>query len=131
MRLLQEIDPSSVFKKPNKDSHSLIDLLYHMITWAEFTLKRLQKDDEKDLAAFELLDWRKIDPKEHSWEKGIAQFKVTHDLIIELLESKQDDLYLDEIVDFREYNFRFLLHGLIQHDIYHIGQIVYLKKLLT
>ena len=24
-------------------------------------------------------------------------------------------------VDYREYNFRFLLHGIIQHDIYHIG----------
>ncbi|HMG68804.1 MAG TPA: DinB family protein [Chitinophagaceae bacterium] len=130
MKILQATDPSLVYKKPNENSHSLVELLYHMITWAEFTLKRLEKDEEKDLAAFENLDWREIDPKEHTWEKGIAQFKVTHDLIIELLETK-DDEFLSEKVDYREYNFRFLLQGIIHHDIYHIGQIAYLNKLIS
>ena len=46
MKLLQEIDPALVHKKPNEKSHSLIELLYHMNTWAEFTLKRLEKDEE-------------------------------------------------------------------------------------
>ena len=130
MSLLHEVDPSIVYKKPNENSHSLIELLYHMITWAEFTLKSIEKNEDLDLTAFEKLDWRKIDPKEHSWEKGIAQFKVTNDLIIEALESKGDD-FLNEKVDYREYNFRFLLNGLIQHNIYHIGQIAYLKKFLS
>jgi len=129
MKILQEINPELVYKKPNAHSHSLLDLLYHMNTWADFALKRLEKEEEKDLAAFEKLDWREIDPKEHTWEKGLAQFKVTHDLIIELLETK-DDEFLSSEVPYREYNFRFLLHGIIQHDIYHIGQIAYLKKLL-
>jgi uncharacterized damage-inducible protein DinB len=129
MKLLQEIDPAVVHKKPNENSHSLIELLYHMNTWAEFSLKRLEKDEEKDLATFEKLDWREIDPNEHTWEKGMAQFKVTHDLIIDLLDTK-DDEFLSGEVDYREYNFRFLLYGIIQHDIYHIGQIAYLNKLL-
>lgn len=129
IKILQEIDPTVVYQKPNENSHSLIELLYHMNTWTEFTLKRLEKDEEEDLAAFESLDWRPIDPEEHTWKKGVAQFKVTHDLIIELLETK-DDEFLSEIVDYREYNFRFLLHGIIQHDIYHMGQIAYLNKLL-
>ena len=130
MKILQSVDTATAYKKPNAQSHSPIELLYHMITWAEFTLKRLEKDQEKDMAAFESLDWREIDPKEHTWEKAIAQFKVTHDLIIELLGTK-DDEFLSEKVDYREYNFRFLLHGIIQHDIYHIGQIAYMNKLLT
>jgi uncharacterized damage-inducible protein DinB len=129
MNLLQEIDAAVVYKKPNENSHSLIELLYHMNTWAEFTLKRLEKVEEKDVARFEKLDWREIDPNEHTWEKGLAQFKVTHDLIIELLGTK-DDEFLSVEVDYRDYNFRFLLHGIIQHDIYHIGQIAYLKKFL-
>jgi len=129
MKLLQEIDPAIVHKTPKENSHSLLELLYHMNTWAEFTLKRLEKDEEKDLASFEKLDWREIGPDEHTWEKAMAQFKVTHDLIIELLETK-DDEFLSGEVDYREYNFRFLLHGIIQHDIYHVGQIAYLKKLL-
>jgi hypothetical protein len=85
MKILQGIDPAAVYKKPNENSHSLIELLYHMNTWAEFALKRLEKDEEKNMAAFEKLDWREIDTTEHTWEKAVAQFKVTHDLIIELL----------------------------------------------
>ncbi|TMI93789.1 MAG: DinB family protein [Bacteroidetes bacterium] len=130
MKILQNLDPKNVYKKPNDDSHSLIELLYHMITWAEFALKRLEKDEEKDMASFEKLDWREINPSDHTWEKGMAQFKVTHDLIIEFLGTK-DDEFLSEKVDYRDYNFRFLLHGIIQHDIYHIGQIVYLNKLVA
>ena len=129
MKILRDVNPSTVYTKPNKNSHSLIELLYHMNTWADFTLKRLEKDEEKDLESFEKLDWREIDPNEHTWEKGVAQFKVTHDLIMELLGTKNDE-FLSEVVDYREYNFRFLLYGIIQHDIYHIGQIAYTMKLL-
>jgi uncharacterized damage-inducible protein DinB len=128
MKILQDVDAATVYKKPNETSHSLIELLYHINTWAEFTLKRLEGDEEKDMAAFEKLDWREIDTNEHTWEKAIAQFKVTHDLIIESLATKEDK-FLSEKVDYREYNFRFLLHGIIQHDIYHLGQIAYVKKL--
>jgi uncharacterized damage-inducible protein DinB len=128
--MLEEIDPAIVYKKPNEDSHSLIELLYHMITWAEFTLKRIEGDKEQDLAASEKMDWREIDPKIHAWKKGLSEFKTIHKKIIQLLD-KKDDEFLKENVDYRKYNFRFLLNGLIQHNIYHIGQIAYLKKLLA
>ena len=128
--ILREVDSSIAYKKPTEDLHSLIDLLYHMLTWAEFTLKRIEKDDINDLDAFEKLDWREIDPKIHDWDEGLAAFIATHQQIIALLHTKSD-AFLNEIVDYRQYNFRFLLNGLIQHNIYHLGQIAYLKKLLA
>jgi uncharacterized damage-inducible protein DinB len=127
--LLREVDESKASIKPNENSHSMIELLYHMLTWAEFTLKRVENDKINDLAAFEKLDWREIDPQIHGWEEGLSAFIATHQHIIALLQTK-DDEFLKEIVDYRKYNFRFLLNGLIQHNIYHIGQIAFLKKLL-
>jgi len=44
---------------------------------------------------------------------------------------KRDDEFLKEMVDYRKYDFRFLLNGLMQHNIYHLGQVAYLKKLLS
>ena len=128
--LLEEIDPSIVYKKPNDNSHSLIELLYHMITWAEFTFKRIEGDKDQDLTAFEQMDWREIKPVVHTWEKGLKEYKKVHNTIVTLLETK-DDEFLKEIVDYRKYNFRFLLNGLIQHNIYHAGQVAYLNKLLA
>ena len=63
--MLREVESSIAYKKPTADSHSLIELLYHMLTWGEFTLKRIEKDDINDLDAFEKLDCREIDPKIH------------------------------------------------------------------
>ena len=127
--ILREVDSSIAFKKPSAGSHSLTELLYHMLAWAEFTLNRIEKDRINDLAAFEKMDWREIDPKIHDWDEGLAAFIAAHQQIIALLQDK-DDAFLNEIVDYRQYNFRFLLNGLIQHNIYHLGQVAYLRKLL-
>jgi len=128
--ILREVDSSIVYKKPTPDSHSLIDLLYHMLTWAEFTLKRIERDDNFDLAAFEKIDWRTIDPAIHKWDEALAAYIAAHQQIVAHLQTKNDD-FLSEVVDFRNYNFRFLLNGLIQHNIYHLGQVAYLVKQLS
>lgn len=128
--IMEEINPSAASVKPGKQGHSMLELLYHMNTWTEFTLRRIQGNKEQDLAAFERLDWRKIDPAIHTWQKALAEFKTAHADIIRLLEQK-DDSFLDKKVDYREYDFRFLLNGFIEHTIYHLGQIAYIHKFLV
>jgi len=128
--LLEEVNSRKVYIKPNNSEHSLIEILYHMITWAEFTLKRIEKNKIKNPTTAEELDWRRIDPKVHTWKKGITEFKAIHKKITELLKKKDDD-FLNEIVDYRKYNFSFLINGMIEHNIYHSGQIAYLNKLLA
>lgn len=128
MPMLRKIHPAVVYINP-KNSHAAIEILYHMITWAEFTLSRLQNKQDYDLKKAEEMDWRMIDPKIHTWEKGLNEFEQIHKQIVAELQTK-DDAFLKEMVDYREYNFRFMLNGLIQHNIYHLGQIAYLKNLL-
>jgi uncharacterized damage-inducible protein DinB len=128
--ILEEIHPVMVYTRPGENSHSIIDLLYHINTWAEFALKRLLKEEETDMQAFEERDWRIIDPHIHTWANALQEFKTAHEGIIQVLQ-KMDDSLLEEKVDYREYNFRFLLNGLIQHDIYHLAQIAYAKKILA
>ncbi|MFZ1311601.1 MAG: DinB family protein, partial [Chitinophagaceae bacterium] len=128
--ILEEVDAKKVSIKPNCTEHSMLELLYHMITWADFTLKRLEKNNKMDMAAFEKMDWRELNPKLHSWKKALAEFKAINKKIIALLDKKDDDFLL-EIVDYRKYNYRFLLNGMIEHSIYHLGQVAYLNKMLS
>lgn len=127
--LLEEVDPKRSAIQPNGKAHSMLELLWHMNTWAAFTLKRLEKDEEQDMAVFETLDWRTLDHRLHTWKKGLSEFKATHKKITAILK-KKDDRFLKEIVDHRKYNYRFLLNGFIEHNIYHAGQIAYLNKFL-
>jgi uncharacterized damage-inducible protein DinB len=127
--LIADIDESKIHTRPNTESHSLIELLWHMNTWAEFTLGALENRTVEDLKDIEANDWRQINPEIHTWKKGIEQLKAMHENIIKILTKKTDDNFLKAIVPNREYNFRFLLNGLIQHNIYHAGQMAYLKKI--
>jgi len=129
--ILGEVDEEKANTKPNGTEHSMIELLWHMNTWAEFTLGGLENRTVEQMKAIEANDWRTIDPKTHTWKKGVEQLKATHNKIIELLRQKEDDNFLGDIVPLRKYNFRFLLNGLIQHNIYHLGQVAYLKKMLA
>jgi hypothetical protein len=51
--LLREVDPVFVFTRPSENTHSQIEILYHMLTWAEFALARIRNDDTQDLPYFE------------------------------------------------------------------------------
>ena len=127
--LLGEIDESKVSVKPNNTEHSMLELLWHMNTWASFTLAHLETLGEEELKDIEADDWRTIDPAKHSWQMGMAELKSIHKKIAEKLVTKEDP-FLKGIVPGRKFNFRFMLNGLIQHNIYHAGQIAYLNKML-
>lgn len=127
--ILEEIHPALVFKKPNEDAHSLIDLIYHTITWIEFTLSRVEGDQHHGNEWEEVNNWRQIDPLEHTWARALSELRELHERLFKSLEAWNDKM-LDNKVEGRDYNFRFLLKGLIQHNIYHLGQVAYVKKWL-
>ncbi|WP_276479896.1 DinB family protein [Paraflavitalea pollutisoli] len=127
--VLEEIDPTLVYVNPDEKGHAMIELLYHMITWARFVQSRLEGDLEKDMNYYEVFDWREIDPTVHTWRNGIQEFKSANKRILELLQTRKDDI-LEEPVALRTYNVGFMLKGYLEHNIYHLAQIIYVKKLL-
>jgi uncharacterized damage-inducible protein DinB len=128
--IMDEVDEAKTNLKPNNTEHSMNELLWHMITWAEFTMANLENKKPEELASIEGNDWRVLNPKQHSWKQGLAELKSIHKKIADVLNTKEDG-FLKDMVPNRRYNFRFMLNGLIQHNIYHLGQIAYVKKLLN
>ena len=128
--ILNEIDEAIVFEKPT-NQHSILELLWHMITWKEFTLSRLRNDDELPIKYFEENDWRMLDHSDKNlWQQGLQKFSKLHNELIEITRQQNDELLSQRVSD-RKYNFRKLLYGIVQHDIYHLGQIAYIKKMLS
>ena len=127
--ILAEVEPACVFINPDEKGHSLIELLYHTVDWVQFVQSRLEEKPDQSAAYFDEMDWRDIDPAIHTWKNGMKELKTAHQRVIELLQNKDDSLLEGPVKD-RTYNMRFLLYGLIQHNIYHLGQMAYVKKLL-
>jgi uncharacterized damage-inducible protein DinB len=128
--LLDEIAEDKIMIKPAQKGHSLLELLYHLNTWALFTLKSLEDANTTDIETIESLNWRPLNSDLHTWKRGVQEFKDTHNSILNILKDKTDE-FLEDIVSRRTYSKRFLLNGLIQHNIYHIGQITYINKFLV
>jgi uncharacterized damage-inducible protein DinB len=124
--LLSEVDEQTALQKLN-DQHSILELLYHMIVWREFVISRLEPSG-KDLDYFEKNDWQVLDHEDKTlWQKGLKKLQATQDELIGVLQ-QQDDSILERGVDGRTYDFKKLLYGIIQHDIYHTGQIAFIAK---
>jgi hypothetical protein len=50
-----------------------LELLWHTITWREFTISRLEEVENKYLQHFEGEDWRQLDHNNKSlWQQGLA-----------------------------------------------------------
>ena len=128
-KLLKEVNEKVVFQKLN-GQHSILELVWHMITWREFTIDRLRHSPQMQLEYFNKNDWRKLDHNDVTlWPQGLERLQETQHELIESLKHLGGSI-LDKQVPDRSFNFRKLLYGVVQHDIYHLGQIAYLNKLL-
>lgn len=127
--ILGEINEEIASQKPS-GQHSILELLYHMINWRLFTISRLEKSSST-IKSFEENDWQVLDHNDKSlWQKGIEQLNMTQHKLVYLLKSMNDE-ELQNPVHERDYENRTLINGIIQHDIYHLGQIAYIKKMLS
>lgn len=108
--------------------HTIAELIYHITSWRLFAIKKVQGDAlyniENDKMNFGEI--QKVD--EFELETLMMELTLSQDELTRALENK-DDRFLLEIVPGAEYTFDTLLHGIIQHDIYHSGQIAIIKKL--
>ena len=127
--ILSEIDESIAFIKPS-GQHSIIELLWHMINWREFAISRFSRDAVENTEIYETSDWKSLDFHDQSLlPKAINRFSETQNQLMSAVK-KIDESILSISVPGRIYNYRKLLHGVLQHDIYHIGQIAFIHKML-
>lgn len=119
---LKDID-EKVAEKRFPNTHSIIELVAHMTAWRRFVLAKLKGE----------LDYTVPDeanfPTTNNWAQVLqeleeSQMKLLH-TIEGLPESKLSELVPHPIYKYTYYT---MLHGIIQHDLYHTGQIMLIKK---
>lgn len=110
--------------------HTIAEILYHMTQWKKFALEKLKGNTAFDIQVDSHADWIIInDLDEASWENIKNQYQqVTRDLLTEI--PNHPDEILDEPVSGRKYTCREMMEGITEHDIYHLGQIMLLKKIM-
>lgn len=124
-QILEEISPEAAAKRLLPDAHTIWEIVMHMIFWEEVATERLAGRragliEERNFPAM---------PKatQENWDKTLIQFRDSNRKFREAL-SRLDPARLDELSAAGKRTFYDEAHGLIEHHIYHLGQIGLLKK---
>jgi uncharacterized damage-inducible protein DinB len=128
MEILQTVTPVQAAARPSPGVHSIWEIALHIAAWKRAGVMRLQGQPAQ-LPTEE--DWPPVkETSEPAWEQTIQKIKEGHDQLVRAITSL-DDSRLDIPIVEGSASVYATLHGIIQHDLYHAGQIAILKKLVT
>jgi uncharacterized damage-inducible protein DinB len=131
LSLLEGVSASQAAARPVASAHSIWQLVQHIAAWESACLRRL-KGDPAQLTDEE--DWPLVaDTSETAWKKAKEQLVETHRELLEAIAILKDVDLDKPIIDnpsIPSSSVYVTLHGGIQHDLYHAGQIAILKKAL-
>ena len=122
--LLDDVTDAQARAHPLPNVHSIIELVAHMSVWMDAVSIRLT-GIAKELTSAE--DWR--DVTELPWADALEELENAESRLSDAVARLSVD-DLDRIVAGRDYTTYVMVHGVIQHNLYHAGQIAILKKVL-
>jgi len=124
-QLLRGVSAKQAAARPLRGAHTIWELVLHITAWKRAVFRRMQG---KSLSLSPAENFPPV-PKATAanWKRTLAALRAAqndlHHAISALPESR-----LKRVVPGKRYSLYFMLHGLVQHDLYHAGQIALLKK---
>jgi uncharacterized damage-inducible protein DinB len=128
MELLRDVEAEEAAARPVTAAHSIWELVGHATAWSRFVERRLLGEGYKVSEAenFPAV----VDRSETAWEESrrglVAVTETVRDRILHLDEAQLSDIVYSE--EGKKISVYVLLHGLVQHNLYHAGQIALLKR---
>jgi uncharacterized damage-inducible protein DinB len=124
--VLEGVTPEMAARKVLPDAHTIWEIVLHIAAWEGFVGKRLDGEMVKGPTGAE--DWPVVnDPSPGAWRRAIDTLVEGHQRLIQAI-SKMSEAKLNETIPGTDFTYYVLLHGVVQHDLYHAGQIALLKK---
>ena len=121
---LKDVDAAHAMKRL-ANTHSVIELVAHMTSWRKYVINRIQGNN-----SFTVTDEMNF-PKREDWTNVLKELDDTQDELLALIADFS--VYkLSELVPVSEQNYTYntLLNGIIHHDVYHVGQIMLIRRAL-
>lgn len=123
--LLQGITFEQAAVRPWPNVHAIWELVLHITAWIDVTRRRLEGEQFEPSPD---QDWPAVPPpSEAGWKIALGNLEGAHEKLRGAIAAF-DPERLDERCPGKPYSIYFLLHGVIQHNLYHAGQIAILKK---
>lgn len=128
LELLSTVNATQALAKPVPDLHSIWELVAHMTAWQDVVRRRLAGEVIHDLPPEQNFP-RVGRPDQAAWERAVHDFRESCRALQESIRALADT-DLDLPLPGKKYNRYVTLHGVVQHNLYHAGQIAFLRKMI-
>jgi len=130
LELLDGVMAAEAAAHPIKHAHSIWELVLHITAWDSAVRRRLAGEavalsDEQNFPSV-------MDTSEPAWRRALEHAKQVHTELVDAVAAFPDERLGERVPGKTQepdyYNFYYMLHGVVQHELYHAGQIALLKK---
>ena len=121
---LHGIDAGMAIKTVSADTNSIWLLVAHITYWRTRVVNRLTGTDNPPPFQDFLLP---NDPNKENWKQALLDFEAAYHLLRNAIHHFPED-HLDKPSPREGQTFYELIMGCLQHDAYHLGQMILLKK---
>lgn len=130
--ILRGITWAQAAAKPLPHAHSIWEIVLHMTGWKNEARRRLSGAPAGEPDAG---DWPAVGEPTHArWTAALENLELAHRLLVSAVKDFPEAELYTPSNDSRDrelgvgVTYYELLHGIVQHDVYHAGQIAILKK---
>ena len=131
--VIDRVSFEAAYEKPSGSVHNIAGILLHMLGWTQEVAKRMDGQIAGDPAGG---DWPDPGPPDaDKWERLKADFKLSNAALTNTIQNFPNDKWNEPISDYRfsdtgkGVSYKEMIEGLIQHHIYHSGQIALLNRI--
>ncbi len=128
--LLADASAEGAEAHPVATAHSIWELVSHIEVWTRAAAEAVQGVPMPRIVGT-AEDWPPVtDSSAAAWATASGNMFRSGEQLSQAIE-QFGDARLNETVPGRQYDFYYLFHGVVQHSLYHAGQIALLKRALT
>ena len=127
--ILEGVTAERAAARPVADAHSIWELALHIAAWDGAVRRRMTG------VAVELSGKKNfppvVDTSAAAWASTLVEVRRVHEELIAAVEKFPESSLWKPVPGKKgaHYNFYYMLQGVVQHELYHAGQIALLKKM--
>jgi uncharacterized damage-inducible protein DinB len=134
-QIIEQVSFEAAFEKIPGAAHTIAAIVLHMLAWTEEVMDRMNGMSAGIPSSG---DWPPTGaPDEQKWQNYVNDLKLVNVNLLGLIQNFPEEKWIEQVNDERNrelgngVTYEELVNGLIQHHIYHSGQIAILNRIIN
>jgi len=130
---IEKVSFEAAYEKPPGSVHNIAGIVMHMVAWTEEVMDRMNGMTAGIPTSG---DWPETGaPSEQKWQSYVEDLKLVNVNLTGIIQNFPEEQWSEPVDDQRGtrpvFTFEELINGLIQHHVYHAGQIALLNRIIN